>query len=304
MGFEKSIYGKWVLTGEHAVLRGAGALVFPYKKKKIRIQYEKTSKSLCANFSGPYGQSYENLFWGVVERALHKINLNTEDLTGHLNFEADLTLGGGLGGSAALCVSISEVFVELGFIEKNTQFEFCKNLEDGFHGKSSGVDIAVALSSGSPLYYKMDMEKTRPLEIEWFPPITLENTGLKGFTSECVKKVQELIIKDPKYYSNIDTQMNEATECAYKSLSSLGENVDQRWDFMKEAFDLGQVCFKEWGLIPESLQEKINEIYDKGASAVKITGSGMGGNLLALWPIESRTSRNSLSSNTSKNWVL
>lgn len=31
--FQTTTYGKWILAGEHAVLRGHSALVFPIKEK-------------------------------------------------------------------------------------------------------------------------------------------------------------------------------------------------------------------------------------------------------------------------------
>ena len=35
--FQTTTYGKWILAGEHAVIRGHGALVFPVHNKKLTL---------------------------------------------------------------------------------------------------------------------------------------------------------------------------------------------------------------------------------------------------------------------------
>ncbi|MFI4919641.1 MAG: mevalonate kinase, partial [Legionellales bacterium] len=37
--FETTTFGKWILAGEHAVVRGHEALVFPIKEKQLHLQY-------------------------------------------------------------------------------------------------------------------------------------------------------------------------------------------------------------------------------------------------------------------------
>ncbi len=40
--FETRVPAKWVLTGEHSVLRGATALAFPYPALSLNLFYSKT----------------------------------------------------------------------------------------------------------------------------------------------------------------------------------------------------------------------------------------------------------------------
>ena len=41
--FETTTFGKWILAGEHAVVRGHEALVFPIKEKQLTLRYQAAS---------------------------------------------------------------------------------------------------------------------------------------------------------------------------------------------------------------------------------------------------------------------
>ncbi len=36
---ETIVHGKWILAGEHAVIRGFGALIFPIPSQQLRLQF-------------------------------------------------------------------------------------------------------------------------------------------------------------------------------------------------------------------------------------------------------------------------
>lgn len=275
--FSCEAYGKWILAGEHAVLRGCPALVFPLKQQKMKLHYVNNQNDLSVKLEGPYGESLKLLVWGVIETAVENLEIKREQLKGELTIESHLPLGAGLGASAALCVIMGRWFSYLGFVESHEIYEFARTLEDMFHGESSGVDIAVSLE-GEAIEFLRGGERT-PLEVNWTPNWYISGCGHIGVTNECVQQVKNLYKKQPDK-AVIDQQMKEAVEEAKKALS-LSES--DGFELLAKAIKKASECFEQWGLTKGVLSEHMKELYDHGAVAVKPTGSGGGGYVLSLW---------------------
>ncbi len=276
--FECRSYGKWILAGEHAVLRGCPALVFPFKSHSMDLYYRKTSEDLSIQFLGDSGRDLNLLFWGLLQNVLDKVGRSRSDLKGEMKISSQIPLGAGLGASAALCVAIARWCEHLGWIEQSKTYEFARSLEDFFHGESSGVDIAVALS-GAGLKFTRDGERSN-LTSKWEPQFYLSYSGKRGVTSECVKKVQALIESDPGLGQSLDLQMKKAVELAEKALSSSEKEGLQD---LIESMNLSRNCFESWGLTEGELDSHMAQMTEAGAIAVKPTGSGGGGYVLSLW---------------------
>ena len=130
-------YGKWILAGEHAVLRGCPALVFTLLSKRFELFYSDDGGRLRATFSGEHGPELQPLFWLVIERALALKNLARDDVRGRLDVVSQLPIGAGLGASAALCVAVGRWFIAMGWARADELDEFARGLEDLFHGEST-----------------------------------------------------------------------------------------------------------------------------------------------------------------------
>lgn len=281
MSFQTETYGKWILAGEHAVLRGVPALVLPVKEFAMKFIYHESGKPFHLNLRGSTGEELNLVFWGVMERALQKVERDRAALMGELIVESSLPLGAGLGASAALCVGLARIFAHKGWIFETDIYEFSRQLEGLFHGESSGVDIAIALE-GIGLRFMRGGERT-PLIQNWSPRLYLSYSGKRGMTSECVKKVSELWAHSSSLGEKIDGQMREAVEAAEKAL-----HVDEGEGFslLANAIDLARDCFYQWGLCEGELDQHIRELSRAGAFAAKPTGSGDGGYVLSLWQDE------------------
>ncbi len=277
--FECETYGKWILAGEHAVLRGAEALVFPIAGKNFRLRYRPEKTPLKGTFHGPTGAEYRLLFWGVLENALSHLGQERQRLSGEFEVHSNLPLGAGLGASAALCGAVTRWCESQGFAVRPTPYDFARVLENFFHGESSGVDIAVALS-GRPLsFFKgQPFKEFLPL---WKPFLYLSYCGHRGMTADCVAKVKELILAHPAQGAELDGLMKEAVKTAKQAL--LTPPSEGSFLALKRALHLAEECYRMWGLVSGELHSHMEALKQKGAQAVKPTGSGGGGFVLSLW---------------------
>lgn len=277
--FSTTTYGKWIFSGEHTVLRGGPALVFPLFKKKLDLQYNQTSAPLTVKASGENASDIEELFPGVLAKALELLNRKNEHLTGDIEFKNELPLGSGMGASSSLCVAFSRWFHYLGFLNAADIYEFARQLENIFHGESSGVDIAVVLHEKPLIFKRPNIIET--LNIQNPFKLYLSHTGQKGITKECVNKVNSFIKADPESGKRVDDKMIQVTLDAIKLFSSA--HADQDPKKLVTILNAGYECFKEWGLADGAVDQHISLLKSKGALAAKPTGSGGGGYVLSLW---------------------
>ena len=292
-GFETLTFGKWILTGEHSVLRGHPALVFPLKEKQLKFsfmphsnvgQQDLTGRSLVLKTSGSNGNEIELVFWAALERATEVFSIDRNTIRGTIEISNSIPLGAGLGASAALCVAISRwLSVLIGKDEKEFVAASARKIENLFHGESSGVDVAV-VGYGEPIRFcrneNFDILKNK-LITKWKPQLYLSYSGIRGITKECIAKVDEIKKHNSLLASELDKKMAESVFLAEKALQS----VDQDKGIAELTLALNQSCevFNRWGLVNETVRAHLNFLKDCGANAVKPTGSGGGGYCLSLW---------------------
>jgi mevalonate kinase len=280
--FSCQAYGKWILAGEHAVLRGIPALVFPLKSRTLELQYTKSAQSLELSLQGNHGQELQLLVWGVVEKACEVLKISRAQLTGKLQITSTIPVGAGMGASAALCVGLTRWLGYLGYVQPDEFYEFARSLENLFHGESSGVDIAVALS-GQGLRFVRDGARD-VLRTQWQPNWYISYSGKRGVTVDAVNKVKDLIAKNPELGHSIDQTMKKSVLMAEEALQMPNER--EGLALLRQAIDLAGSCFAKWGLNEGAPAQHLESLLNEGALAVKPTGSGGGGYVLSLWNSE------------------
>ncbi|KTC88597.1 mevalonate kinase [Fluoribacter dumoffii] len=275
--FETTTFGKWILAGEHAVVRGHPALVFPIREKKLTLRYSAAGSSLGADYTGSSGADMQLLFWSVLEHGMQLLGRSLNQIVGYFHLDSTIPVGAGMGASAALCVAMSRWFCAQNMIDLNQCNDFAKELEHLFHGKSSGLDVAgVATEKG--VYFKAGT--ISPLQQKISPQFYLSSCKQIGITSHCIQQVQTLWTDNPELAQQIDLQMIEAVEEAKHALEEGGAEAII---ILARAINKAAHCFYQWNLVSESLQQHMNRLTAEGALAVKPTGSGGGGFVLSLW---------------------
>ncbi|HEX4923354.1 MAG TPA: hypothetical protein VFV50_04680 [Bdellovibrionales bacterium] len=275
--FQTTVHGKFIVAGEHAVLRGSPALVFPVRSRQLSLKYMPSRRPLEIK-SAQEGQ-VELIAMGLVEKALSLLEHSKSELQGELMFDNTIPVGSGLGASAALCVSVARLLEWKGWLNSEELYEFARELENIFHGESSGVDIAVA-ALDTPILFERGgrRQKFKPA---WTPHWTLSHCGARGLTSDAIARVKQLIADEPERAAMLDAQMKASVLAACEALSAPGGEA-----LLAKALNEAGRCFRDWGLTQGLLDQKMNELRERGALAVKPTGSGLGGYILSLWPGE------------------
>jgi len=271
---------KWVLAGEHAVLHGETAVALVHPALTLELDFKEGGHALEV-FPRELGPEILELIEAVSDRWSDD-DRSFPKLRGRLSISSTIPIGAGLGSSAALSVAFTKWLAgSLGFGESE-YFEFAKQLEHRFHGRSSGMDVAAILAK-EPIAFSVE-KGVQTLGVKKLPKFTLHDTGIRARTSECIVRVEKFREDFPTLAMQTDALMGQASRQAIEGLIRFDATGSRESvDLIAQAMKSAQECFAVWQLIPGAALRLAQDLEKQGARAVKITGAGGGGFLVALW---------------------
>jgi mevalonate kinase len=262
-------FGKCILLGEHSAVRAHPALVFPLSSRALDLSWRQSSGEGLAVDAGDFAPAFR----AALGEALRLANAKLPAGAWHFTLTSTVPPQAGLGSSAALSVAIAKFFTELKLLGGDL-YPFALELENLFHGKSSGMDVAAVLSAAPILFRAGSVEK---LTLAWRPRLFLSDTGLRSSTKSCVEKVIAMNRPD------LDERNANAVLLGRQALG-----LENGRALLGVAMEEALACFRDWDLVPASVEAQLGELKKAGALAVKPTGSGNGGYLLSLWEEEAK----------------
>ncbi len=268
--FHVGVPGKWVLAGEHAVLRGAPAVALPHPELRLTLTFQPQvweGLSVAPERAQP-------LVAGLLDRLVGPSSRAVARPVGALLIESSIPAGAGLGSSAALCVALVRWTAGPLGLPRGSWLEIARSLEDEFHGRSSGMDVAVVLEE-RPVLFRSG-ESPRPIAATALPAFSFHDTGERSPTRECIARVEAFRAGNPALGDEVDRAMGAASE---EAEAGLREGDSSR---IARAMNRAQECFEAWGLVPPAARSLIEHLRREGRAGVKLTGAGGGGFVVAL----------------------
>jgi mevalonate kinase len=213
-----------------------------------------------------------------IERILKAAGVDSTKNPIKITLGGDLVAASGIGASAASCVAIARALSDefnLGLSDERIN-EIAYEGERAYHGAPSGVDNTAATYGGLIWFVR-----GRPIElikIKKPVEIVMGNTGIVTDTKAAVAGVRERKEKYPEKYAKI---FKEAEDLAYKARKAL-ESYDLKavGKYMNE----NHKQLQEIELSCKELDFLVDIARKQGAIGVKLTGGGLGGNMVALTP--------------------
>jgi mevalonate kinase len=276
--------GKWVLAGEHTVLRGGAAIALPHPEFRLRLEFRPAEGNLVVEPDLAKPVIHELLKVGK-EWLAHR-GIKMELPRGRLTITSTIPFGAGLGSSAALSVATARWVLSAHSLDRSLERDLAREMENCFHGKSSGMDVAV-VSIGEPIRFTM-ADGAVGLGISHLPKFVFVDSGLRASTRECIAKVENLRQSEPARAERLDGEMKLATEEILEGLraydeagndvAKLAAASDRIAHGMKRAGDV----YVEWNLVPDEVKALLARLETEGVRSPRITGAGDGGYIVGL----------------------
>ena len=272
-----SAHGKAILMGEHSVVYGAPAVALPLLDLQTAASVrESTRGSITSDlYMGPLESAPKELkpVITALRATAERVGLSSD--TFEIVISSTIPLERGLGSSAAVSAAMVRAVSDAAGVTLTPAetFELVQIAEHVAHGTSSGLD-AHAVRSLSPVRF----QSGKPTSVKVAKSLTfvIADSGTSGSTSAAVGGVRMLREVNPLFVDSIITSLADLAEA---TITALGEGNATG---LGEHMSAGHEHLARLGVSAPALDALVTAATDSGAYGAKLTGSGLGGCVLAL----------------------
>jgi len=277
--------GKIILLGEHAVVYGRPALAGPVRQVRAcaRLQALETGPPGVLQLVSP---DLEFSAWlheiprdhplaAICRATLAELRVRSF-LPLRLTIESSIPSASGLGSSAAVSVAIARALNAHfgGSLGDRTISDLAFQVERFHHGTPSGIDNTV-VAFDRPVFFRRG-EPPEPLTMGGTFHFLIGDTGVAAPTAEAVGQVRRRWEEDPIALETVFDAVGDLVQDARQALRQ-GE-VDRLGASLRRNHEL----LVGLGVSSAELDRLVDSAEAAGAVGAKMSGGGMGGNMIAL----------------------
>ena len=277
-------FGKTILFNEHFVVYGVPSIVSAIGKYTVAKVYpsEEPGWKIEDNRKATPGYKEQKIQQQreSVDNIIKKMGLDFSKKGVKITLEGTLYAASGIGASAASCVAIARALSD--FFNLNLSDDEINDIgyegEKGYHGTPSGVDNTASTYGGLIWFQKGDKNTIEKINIPNPIEIVIGNTGKVADTAAAVKGVRE---RKEKYQDKYKKIFERAENIAY-----LAKNAFQKEDYHEigKLMDENHKLLQQIEVSSKELDFLVKLAKEHGAIGAKLTGGGLGGNMIALTP--------------------
>jgi mevalonate kinase len=280
MTHRASACGKIILLGEHAAVYGFPAIAIPFTGLRARAELSAEGSPFRVDapdigLNSPLRElPADHPLAFCVRRTCEYLGRDIP--AARLTITSEIPVASGLGSGAAVSTAIVRVLASSAgrSLSPAETSQIVFETEKIHHGNPSGVDNTV-IAYERPVYFRRD-QPPGLLALGSTMLFVVADSGIRSSTKTAVGGVGERRAAQPEQYDSIFQKIGALAEAGRRWLSA-GE-IRPLGEAMNECHGLLRVL----GVSLPALDRLVDAARSAGALGGKLTGAGLGGNIVAL----------------------
>lgn len=275
--------GKIILFGEHAVVYGQPAIAVPVAQVAVQVHVtparDRRSGIWLRSPEVQLDSSLADLPADhPVKAGLQLIfeKLDVEPAALDIEIESTIPIAAGLGSGAAVTIALARA---LGAhherpLSRDDQSRIAFEVDRLHHGTPSGIDNTV-IALGQPIYFVKGQDPS-PFQVGVPVPLVIADSGIPSPTSEAVALVRERWLNNRLASEDIFDAIGHISKSARRQIAA-GEI-----ESLGPAMNANHRLLQRLGVSTAELDTLVAAARAAGAHGAKLSGAGLGGNVIAL----------------------